>query len=115
MLSVGQKLWMVPYQRHLGVPMFVQVTKVGRKWAEISLRGYRISLNKLIIDGGGYTSPGRCYLTKEEHEAEVKLHAAWARLRSFMDRKHNPPDGVTIENIEAAIQVLGLPEPTSEA
>lgn len=108
MLTVGQTIWMVPTQRYAGEPKFVQVVKVGRKWAEISARGYRIDKDTLVIDGAGYRSPGKCYLTKEEHDAEKKLEGAWRELRDFVDRNYARPDGVSIDNIRAALQALGF-------
>lgn len=90
----------------MGAPGFVTVTKVGRKWAEISARGYRIDKETLAIDGGGYTSPGRCYLTKDEHDAAENLRRAWSKLRDYVDRKYTAPEGVTVDAIEAALRVL---------
>lgn len=51
MLTVGQKLWLVPMERHYGQPCEVVVTKIGRKWASISgyYRGTRIDINTLIV------------------------------------------------------------------
>lgn len=105
---------MVPTQRYVGSPGFVTVTKVGRKWAELSARGYRIDKTTLIIDGAGYTSPGRCYLTKDEHTAEENMRQAWRKLRDFIDRKYSPPHGITVESVEAALHMLGYSEPAKE-
>lgn len=102
-LQVGQQLWYVPNKRP-GQPYFVTVLKVGRKWAEIGHRR-RISIEGLFVDGGQYSSPGRCYLSKEDHEKEVALNSAWARFME-MARYANRPEGVRLSQIENAARSL---------
>lgn len=114
MLSVGQTLWMVPSARYAGPPCEVTVTRVGRKWAEISRGGYRIDKTTLYIDGGDYSSPGRCYLTRAEHDNEVAMQRAWDALRNLVERKYTPPDGMTVEAIRAALVALGATSETSK-
>ena len=85
------------------------IAKVGRVW--VSLEGsykLRISLNDLSADGYGYSSPGRCYFSREEYETELALAAAWGSLRRKVNEGWLAPAGVTVEAIEHAAALLGL-------
>lgn len=105
-LEVGQKLWMVPAVRYLGEPRWVTVTKVGRKWASIDIRGYRIDLTTLRIDGATHASPGRCWLSKTAYDDVASADRAWQSLRANMNRWR--PDAVTREDIATAARLLGF-------
>jgi len=106
-LKVGQKLFFVYSDKRRGPAGDVEVTKVGRKWAELSSH-YRIDLVTLEADGAGYMSPGRCYLGREAYEAEVKLSRAWDDLRSKVSFQWGPPNGVTAGQIVDALALLNL-------
>jgi hypothetical protein len=107
-LTVGQKLIFVPGERRRGVgPVEVTVERVGRKWAAIS-NGYRIGVDDLVADGGQYSCPGRCYLSREEYDAKARAEAAWRALARAIDQRWNPPEGVGAAEIEAAAKMLGL-------
>lgn len=71
-LEVGQELfvhWRANYHAHRGTKTFV--TKIGRKWAELSCKQ---SISIEPRDGGwdmksdGNNSPGTCYLSEEWYE-----------------------------------------------
>jgi len=102
-LQVGQTLWHVPSGRR-GLASEVTVLKVGRKWADIGY-GRRISIEDLSVDGGQYCSPGRCYLSKAEHDKEVELNSAWGKFSELM-RYANRPEGVRLSQIENAARSL---------
>lgn len=111
-LTVGQQLWWVPnHCRHSDKPKFVTVEKVGRKWAQLSSND-RIDVVTLVADGNGhgYTSPGSCYLTREEYESKLAKNRAWLKLHTFIESRsyRGAPDSVTLENIEAAGKLLGF-------
>lgn len=105
-LVVGQKLWFVPHARYMGAEREVVVESVGRKWAAIG-DGYRVDVSTLFLDGRGYSSPGRCYLSRELWAAEDQAHAAWGVLRRALSTRHLP-NGLTAEQIERATALLGL-------
>jgi hypothetical protein len=108
MLTVGQTLIFVPSERRRGIdPVEVTVEKVGRKWAAISNRR-RIGIGDLAADGGQYSSPGRCYLSREEYDGKVRAESAWRALSRAIDQRWNPPEGVSVAKIEAAAKMLGL-------
>ena len=111
MLTVGQELWMVPIERYVGAPRAVTVTKVGRKWAEISERGYRVDLVSLMVDGGQHSSPARCFLSQEAHVAEYYREACWKAMRNHFTHKWNAPNGLLIEQIKVAAMALGVELP----
>ena len=88
------------------------MTKIGRKWA--ALDNYeRIDVNTLIADGGKYSSPGRCYITREAFEAEQALEEAW---HDFQRRvSYVVPPGMTVERIAQLREEFGMPAPKKEA
>lgn len=109
-LTVGQQLWWVPnHCRHSDKPKFVTVEKVGRKWAQLSSND-RIDVVTLVADGKGNTSPGLCYLTREEYQAKLVKNRAWMKLHAFIESHlyRGTPDSVTLEDIEAAGKLLGF-------
>ena len=106
MLTVGQKLWWVSDRyRNTRELLEVEVTKVGRKWADISNR-YRVNVQTLETIGKGYSSPGKCYLSKNEYLSEAKTIEAWLSLHGKLSRTYTPPHGVTIETIETVKRLL---------
>ena len=97
--TVGQKLWFAPTQKWLGKPREVTIEKVGRKWLTLS-NTYRVSVDDLTIDGGNASSPGRCYLSEEEHHNAIELAEAWRELGHKVFNRYVVPKGVTVETIE---------------
>lgn len=88
----------------------ITVERIGRKWAHCS-PGYRVDRHTLAVSGEGYSSPGRCYLSREHYAAEKAADAAW---RAFLARVHSiyrRPPGLTAEAIRQAMDVLGLQPP----
>lgn len=109
-LQEGQKLWWVYSQNRRGNPREVTVTKVGRKWAQLN-NHYRIDIETLIADGGGYMSPGCCYVNKDIYDREVVLKKEWNDMKR--DIQYQPtPEGVTVADIQAARILLRLPSKT---
>lgn len=107
-LKVGQTLWYVPDRQRWSDPCEVTIEKIGRKWATLQGHYGRVDIETLCIDGGRYSSPGSCYISKEAYEAQVALNRAWAAFRKSVDRQHAPPSDCTMHKIEAAAASLGL-------
>ena len=107
-LEVGQKLWWVPARHRYEYPCWVEVTKVGRVYATISPGNIRIRLPHLeSVNPGGYRDSGRCYVSKEACEARKVVQEKWDEMR-FNMRFNSLPDDVTVEQVEAAMRLLGL-------
>jgi len=104
-LIEGQTLWWVPQRSKYAQE--VVVLKIGRKWAQLD-NGERVDIATLVADAGGYSPSGRCYLSKEAYEEKVALSKAWSALVDSF-RCRNVPDGVTVDDIEAARKLLRLP------
>ena len=104
---VGQELYWEwsEYSHKKNTGEMVTVTKIGRRWMELNNR-HRVDRNTLIADGGQYSPPGRCFLSRAEREAERARDAEWMLLRHKMSRR--APDGVTAEHIAHATRLLGL-------
>ena len=110
-IQAGQKLWSVVDFRHgrnIDPPKQseVSVTKVGRKYADLS-SGDRIIVETLDIDGGQYGSPGKCYASKEVYDSTEGVVLAWKKLRQDLS-DWTPPAGVTIADINAARALLHI-------
>jgi hypothetical protein len=105
-LTVGQKLWWVG--RHRERSYEVTVVTVGRKWATIDTGrpNYRIDLETLIADGGKYSSPGMCYLSKKHWEVEFRQRNAWYAFSRRVAGSR--ADYFTLAQIEKAAEVLGF-------
>lgn len=113
-LSEGQVLWFVGnelgnFKNQVGE---VTVTKVGRKWAELrskdipGLSRYRLNVETLVVDGQGYSNPGRCFLSRLDWLNQEGPKLAWMQLRQHL---LNPcPDDLSFETIQYAATLLGL-------
>jgi hypothetical protein len=109
----GQELFYVP-ERRSGESSAVVVHKVGRKWVHIKW-GYqmmcrsRFDPNTGECDGGGFSSPGRVYLSQEIYEREKKANSLWKLLRKAMlNSLHNRPNKLSGESIQHAANILGI-------
>lgn len=104
-LSVGQALWYVPSEG-IGGPREVTITKIGRKWAQLSGNHGRMDIKSYWIDGGQDTSPGRCWISKEVYEAELSRQKAWIVLYEMVWPKYRAPDGISTDAINSMIELL---------
>ena len=81
-IEPGQRLYYVPRKRD-GKPQWLTVTSVGRRWATCG-EGYdtiRVDIDTMQVDGRGYSSPGRCYLSEAEHSNDVRRKELWDQIR----------------------------------
>jgi hypothetical protein len=101
-MQVGQQLWWVPAHRHNGDPRHVTITKVARKWVTLD-NGYRIDKDRMVADGGQYSSPGRCYYSKALHEEERERIELWHQLYLLVNRAGRAPSHVSNSDIRSAI------------
>jgi hypothetical protein len=103
----GQELYWEPsrYSSNRKDHGMVTITKVGRKWLELS-NGCRVDAATLIADAGKYSSPGQCYRDRAAREEVVEAEAAWSSLRHRMG--YTVPKGVNAQDIAHATRLLGL-------
>ena len=105
MITVGQRLWFVYEDHRRGEPREITVIKVGRKWAQLS-NYYRIDINTMVVDGGVYPSPGKCYESQKHYEYCCAANKLWDATRNGM--RYVVPVGVTLNDIKQARKLLGL-------
>lgn len=108
---VGQQVWFVPNEKYHGEPRYLTVTKLGRRWIVTNQRGKRFDRETLVIDGGGYNSPGRVWLDKEEWEAESAKSKAWEEMHGVMRGLWKAPAHLTTEQIKAMTETVKGPVP----
>lgn len=91
-------------------PREITTGKVGRVWVQIASAGWsdgRFNKETLIIDGRGYASPGRVWLSWDAYRNEKRRLELHARLRRMLDDYSNP---YTTEQVSAALAALGHTE-----
>lgn len=106
--KVGQKLWLVMHHYGTRPPRKFEVTvkKAGRKW--FTLDNFMRCDGNGIVDGGGYSSPGQCYESREEYESILALENAWREFQMNIYAYRKRPESVSVENIAEAKRILGL-------
>lgn len=81
-IEKGQKL-VLQHKRRNGI-CEAEVVSVGHKWVTLNLGNpnyrFRIDDPQMTIDGRGYSSPGRCYLSREEFETHTRRSEAIGTL-----------------------------------
>lgn len=109
-IKVGDKLWYVAnnWGRQQGSQYEVEVVKVGNKWITVSRLNFnnpfRIDSNTLWQDGKGYTSPGRCYLSKKQYDEESYATILFQELRTRIQLSSGTHSS---EDILEAAKILG--------
>lgn len=111
-ITVGQQLFVV-YDSKVGRggSEFMEVLKVGNKWATLGRPGrdwghIKVHLVDRYIDGGQYSSPGSVYLSEQEYGDVHGLAVAWAQFRK--DIPYRQPDGLTLTELNQAKVLLGM-------
>lgn len=106
-IEVGQKLFFV---RGINRSKYgnnndywVTVEKIGRKWAKLSDH-CQVNLENLVVDGGRYSSPGRCYLSDTEYFKEREKSELWGSIWRFVRNQRGTPDLPT----ETLKEIAGL-------
>lgn len=103
--KVGQQIFTEWRNRSKPYAQMETVSKVGRKWVEFMNGQYRFDPETMIIDSGGYTSPGRVWLTEDDYKNHVLRHHVWQELYKLASR-YIPPDHLSIEQMNLIIHVL---------
>jgi hypothetical protein len=105
-LNPGQKLWFVPGMNHRNEsPRFVTISKVGRKFFEVSEILYsRFFIDTLSADGQGHCPIGCCYLD----QAPWLNRQAWEEFQLKVEKARTTPSGATVDSINQVAKLLGL-------
>jgi len=71
----------------------------------------------MTVDGGIYSSPGKCWPSRAEYEAAIELRTVWLQFKKAVDNGVYPPPGVTLSNIYKAafLLMIPLPQPTPKS
>lgn len=101
--NVGDTLYCVYFNRRS--PQTVTITKVGRKWLHLS-NGYRADIDTLILDGGEYSSPGKCWMSQAEYKLHVELDKRWKRIA--MEFHSLRPNHLTMADLDEICRLLRI-------
>jgi phytoene dehydrogenase-like protein len=117
--KVGDVVWLVLDR---GEPKYATITNVGRRWAVISTKflgrefpSGRFDMATGAVDGRGYTSPGRVYRSKAEHDEARQLLIEWTAFRRAVEGTYRVPKGVTLNQIRNAQRALFPVGPSDKA
>ena len=107
--AVGMRFWLVLNERRHTKDREVTIAKIGRKWVTLSdgNRFDRTSESWRIVDGGGYSSPGRLWDSKEQYEEDAQVR----QIIDAIERKFRfgrDSENVSLENARQAARLLGL-------
>ncbi len=109
-IKPGDKLYYVPSGNRNGKPSWVTVQKVGRKWITLPYR-MRCDKETLIVDGGDYQSPGRCYRSAEEYYESKHLSRIQYALQKWFGNYWQAGSLTADQCVQiAAIASIQLPE-----
>lgn len=116
-MKIGDKVFVVWDRGHGSRDGdYMTVTKLGRDWVYLgdrALQRFRRDDPKMVLDGKQFSSPGRCYPTREDFTAERALNHTWDWFRqNVYNEGLSCPPGVTRENIIAAAKLLGYTRAT---
>lgn len=108
-IAVGDKLLAVPYDSRRGKPFWVEVSKIGRKWAALkSEHGYdwgRCDKRSLVVDGGAYTPSHRLYRSEQEYAEKVERDRLWRLVRNATQAPA-APERLTMKTLREICQHL---------
>ena len=87
------------------------ITKIGRRWINYECRNKswlsgRFDPEDMWVDGKGYSSPGKVYLSQEDFDESTLRNKAYRDMYRRM--LHNPT--TSLENVQKARVLLGFGE-----
>lgn len=108
MIEIGIPFFFVPNERrHAG--RRVTVSKIGRRWITLS-DGNRFDCTSddwRIVDGGGYSSPGRLWDSERHFENSQRVREILNAIEHRF-RLGREDCNVTLENATEAARLLGV-------
>lgn len=109
-IVVGEKVFYQIYtNRRESTLAPVVISKVGRKWVHFNngWHQHKADISSLVVDGNGYTSPGRLWLSVEAYETHQEVQSEWSELRFRLERMYKYPEGMTPEKIQKIKELIG--------
>ncbi len=106
--EVGMEVFVVPCSNHRGKPYTATIAKTGRIWATLDGNNGRFDISTWRLDGGQYSSPGTCYPSEQEYNAQQELSKAWSKLSDRFRHHYTRHPDVTLEKIKQAAELLGI-------
>ncbi len=110
--TVGVKVFVVETMRGMaGKTYHATVVKVGRTWVTFQQDGTglqeRFDHASMWIDGKGYSSPGRVYLSEQDYLDDTERRKEWTEFCRRLN-SYNVPPHLTLADIrEIAAKVKG--------
>lgn len=86
------------------------ITKIGHKWVELAEGRYRFDPRNMFLDGKGYTSLGKVYLSHAELNDEREYSRLWNDIRRAVRDVYIPPAHLTLEQLQQLAKLLEAPE-----
>lgn len=94
---------------------WVTVVKVGRKWADFEHEGrgwrrkdHRFDMETMMVDSGGFTSPGRVYRDEAHIDQVERFNRLWNEFRHQIERRWTRPESINDIAILKAADALGF-------
>ncbi len=110
-LYVGQELIVAPARHsHKKQSYKITVESIGRKFANCEY-STRVYLKTLEIDGGQYSSPGKCFISEIEYANELEREHIWKQIQKATS--DFSPTNHSLSVMKAVAFLLGI-KPTLE-
>ena len=81
----------------------VTVVKIGRQYAHLSEREFKIDLSTNRLVSSSYD---KLYLTKEDYERKVEKRIKWGLIKQEISGIYECPEHLTIENLNSILDIL---------
>lgn len=85
------------------------ITKIGRKWVEITEGRYRFDPRNMFLDGKGHNHPGKVYLSRAELNDKQERERLWRSITRRVRDVYSPPAYLTLEQLQQLAKLLEAP------
>src|SRR5262245_29230513 len=103
-LQVAQVLYFVPDDRRWSDPFHVQVTKVGRVWAQTN-KQLRIKIETGRTDCYPY---GRAWRSEQEWRDHERRACAWSLIKDYAYRCYQMPEHLSQDDLDQIVKLLRI-------
>ena len=107
MKTVGDTLLFVYENNPHKETVVVTIEKVGRKWITVSPSYMpRIDRFTMRADGAGYSSPGRCYDSREAYTNYLDRQLVWSEIVKVVRKPHEAPPYLSLASLQTIMRML---------